>query len=125
VTSSLLGLNILPSTLFSDTYSLCASLNVRDQISYSYKTGGTITENVHFTLYVFDRWQGNKIFWTEFRKLHNFFIFLNTILICHCATSSIISGYYITILSCTLVTGHEYAFSLFKMLTNNMGSLSP
>jgi hypothetical protein len=55
----------------------------------------------------------------------NFCIFLNTILIWHCATFSLISGHYITILSCTLVTEHEHAFGLFKMLTDNMGSLSP
>jgi hypothetical protein len=35
-TSSLVGPNILLSTLFSDT--LCSSLNVRDQVSYPYKT---------------------------------------------------------------------------------------
>jgi hypothetical protein len=34
VTSSLLGPNILPSTLFSDTLSLRSSLNVRDQVSH-------------------------------------------------------------------------------------------
>ena len=33
VTSSLLGLNILPNTLFSNTLSLCYSLNVSDRVS--------------------------------------------------------------------------------------------
>ena len=36
-TSSLLGTNILLSTLFSDAPSLCSSLNVRDHISRPYK----------------------------------------------------------------------------------------
>jgi hypothetical protein len=38
VTSSLFGLNILLSTLFSNTLSLCSSLNVRDQVSQSCRT---------------------------------------------------------------------------------------
>jgi hypothetical protein len=42
VTSSLFGPNILLSTLFSNTLSLCSSLNVRDQVSHPYKTTGKI-----------------------------------------------------------------------------------
>jgi hypothetical protein len=42
VTSSLLGPNILLSTLFSNTLSLCSSLNVRDQVSHPYETTGRI-----------------------------------------------------------------------------------
>ena len=38
VTSSLIGSNILLSTLFSNTTSLRSSLNVRDQVSRPYKT---------------------------------------------------------------------------------------
>lgn len=53
------------------------------------------------------------------------FIFLNKILICHSATFSLISGHYITMLSCTLITEREHAFNLFKMLRDNMDSLSP
>jgi hypothetical protein len=37
------GPNIFPfSTLFSNTLSLCYSLNVRDQVSHSYRTTGKI-----------------------------------------------------------------------------------
>jgi hypothetical protein len=43
VASSLLGPNILVSTLFSNTLSLCSSLSVRDQVSHPYKTTGKIT----------------------------------------------------------------------------------
>ena len=42
VTSSLLGPNILLDTLFSNTLSLCFSLNVSDQVPHPYKTTGKI-----------------------------------------------------------------------------------
>ena len=41
-TSFLLGPNILLNTLFSNTLSLCSSLNVRNQVSHAYKTTGKI-----------------------------------------------------------------------------------
>jgi hypothetical protein len=41
VTWSLFGPNILRSTLFSNTLSLCSSLNVKDQVSHPYRTTGT------------------------------------------------------------------------------------
>jgi hypothetical protein len=37
VTSSLLGPNILLTTQFSNTLSLCSCLSVRDQVSHPYK----------------------------------------------------------------------------------------
>jgi hypothetical protein len=37
-----LGPNILLSILFSNTLSLCSSLNVRDRVSHSYRTTGKI-----------------------------------------------------------------------------------
>jgi polysaccharide pyruvyl transferase WcaK-like protein len=37
-----IGPNILLSTLFSNTLSLCSSLNVRDQVSHPYRTTGKI-----------------------------------------------------------------------------------
>jgi hypothetical protein len=40
VTSSLLGPNILLSTLFSNTLNRCSSLNSTDQVSHPYKTTG-------------------------------------------------------------------------------------
>ncbi|PNF26626.1 hypothetical protein B7P43_G10242, partial [Cryptotermes secundus] len=42
VTSSLFGPNILLNALFSNTLSLCSSLNVRDQVSHPYRTTGKI-----------------------------------------------------------------------------------
>jgi hypothetical protein len=46
VTSSLLGPNILLSTLFSNTLSLCSSLKIRDHVSHRYRT----TEKLYFCL---------------------------------------------------------------------------
>src|SRR5215470_2280724 len=43
VASSLLGPNILLSTLFSNTLNLCSSLSVRDHVSQPYKTTGLYT----------------------------------------------------------------------------------
>ena len=42
VTSTLLGPNILLSTLFSNTLSLCSTLIVSDQVSHPHKTTGNI-----------------------------------------------------------------------------------
>jgi hypothetical protein len=52
VISSLLVPNNLFSTLFSDTLSLCTSLNVRDRISQPYKTSGKIMFFLCFSLYI-------------------------------------------------------------------------
>ncbi|PNF43690.1 hypothetical protein B7P43_G14620 [Cryptotermes secundus] len=41
-TSTLFGPNILLTTLFSNTLSLCSSLNVRDQVLHPYRTTGKI-----------------------------------------------------------------------------------
>ena len=43
VTSSLLGQNMLLSTLFSNTFNLRSSLNAKDQVSYPHKTTDKIT----------------------------------------------------------------------------------
>ena len=40
--TSYLGTNVLLSTLFSNTFSLCSSLNVRHQVWKSYKTTGKV-----------------------------------------------------------------------------------
>jgi hypothetical protein len=49
VTPTLFGPNILLSTLFSNTLSLCSYLNVRDQVSHPYRTTGKhyITNKVY------------------------------------------------------------------------------
>jgi hypothetical protein len=49
ITSSLLGPNILLSTLFSNTLSLCSSLNIRDQMGLKYSTGKMMMKDKIFT----------------------------------------------------------------------------
>ena len=63
VTSSLLGLNILLNTIFSNTFSFLSSLNVSDQVSHPHKTASKI-----IVLYIFkflDSNLENKRFCTE------------------------------------------------------------
>jgi hypothetical protein len=60
VTSSLLGPNILLSTLFSNTLSLCPSLNVRDQVSYPYRTTDKSSRSKYETQH--ERiWKGERL----------------------------------------------------------------
>jgi hypothetical protein len=42
VTSSLFSPSTLLSTLFSNTFTLCFSLNIRDKVSHPYRTTGQI-----------------------------------------------------------------------------------
>lgn len=54
ITSPLLDPNILPSTQFSYTFSLCSSLKVTDQVSEPYKTGyvnTSVTKTLHKNLW--------------------------------------------------------------------------
>jgi hypothetical protein len=53
VTSSLFGRNIFLSTLFSNTLSLCSSLNVRDQVSHPYRTTGKSIVLYSLIFYIF------------------------------------------------------------------------
>jgi hypothetical protein len=55
VTSSLLGPNILLSTLFSNTLSLWSSQTIRDQVSHPYRTTGKNYSFVYSNFYVFRR----------------------------------------------------------------------
>jgi hypothetical protein len=43
VTSNLFDPNILHNTLFSNTHSVCSSLNVIDQVSHPYRTSGILS----------------------------------------------------------------------------------
>jgi hypothetical protein len=52
VTSSLFGPNILLNIRFQNILSPCSSLNVRDQVSYSYKTTGKIVV-LYILIFVF------------------------------------------------------------------------
>jgi hypothetical protein len=61
VTSSLLGPNILLRTLFSNTLSLCCSLNVRDQVLHPYKKTGRIMVLYVLTFTFLDSRRDDKI----------------------------------------------------------------
>jgi hypothetical protein len=65
VISSLLGPNILLRTLFSNTLSLCSSLNVRDQISDPYKTTSRIMFFYILTFTFLDKRREDKRLWTK------------------------------------------------------------
>jgi hypothetical protein len=56
---SLFGPNILLSTLFSNTLSLCSSPNVRNQVSHPYRTTGKIIA-LHILVF--------KFFWQQTRR---------------------------------------------------------
>jgi hypothetical protein len=65
VASSLLGPNILLSTLFSNILSLCSSLSVRDQVSQPYKTAHKITVLYNLPFVSLDSNLEDKRFCTE------------------------------------------------------------
>jgi hypothetical protein len=68
VTSFLLGPNIFLSTLFSNTFSLFSSLNVRDRVSHPYKTTGNFTI-LYILIFIFlDCKMEHKRFCTEQKK---------------------------------------------------------
>jgi hypothetical protein len=62
ITSSLFGPNIILSTLFSNTLSLCSSLNVRDHVSHPYRSTGRITVFYILTFTFFDSRRTNIIY---------------------------------------------------------------
>jgi hypothetical protein len=65
VTPSFFGPNILLNTLFSNTVSLCSSLNARDHVSHPYITTGKVVVMYILTFTFFDSSQEDRKFWTE------------------------------------------------------------
>jgi hypothetical protein len=65
VTSSLSGPNILLNTLFSNTLSLCSSLNVRDQVSHPYRRTGKIIVLCILIFTLLHSRREDKRFWNE------------------------------------------------------------
>jgi len=61
---SLLGPNILLSTLFSDTLNAYSSISVRDQVSHPYETRSEIMVLYILIFKFLGRRQEDKIFWT-------------------------------------------------------------
>jgi hypothetical protein len=64
LTSFPLGANILLSTLFSNTHSLCATLNVRDDVLRPHKTTSRIMVSYILTLTFLDSRRENRKLWT-------------------------------------------------------------
>jgi hypothetical protein len=64
VTSTLFGPNVLLSTLFSNTLSLCSSLNV-GKVSHPYRTTGKIIALYILFFKFFDSRREDRRFWTE------------------------------------------------------------
>jgi hypothetical protein len=67
VTSSLLGPNILLSTLLSNILDLCPILTVRDQVSHPYQTGKTIVSKSSIFTFLDSR-REDKIFSTAWQQ---------------------------------------------------------
>jgi hypothetical protein len=60
----LAGPNILLSTLFFDTFSLCCYLNVSDEVSHPYRITGKITV-LYILIFVFLNSRDDKTFWLK------------------------------------------------------------
>jgi hypothetical protein len=65
VTSSFFSPNILLSILFSNTLSLCYSLNVRDQVSHPHRTTGKVIVLYILNFTFLDSRREGKTLWAE------------------------------------------------------------
>ena len=117
-TSIFLGQNILLSTLFWNTLSLCSSLNVSDHVSGPYKTTGKITVLFNLILVCLDSKLEDKSFYTDWQPafpLFNLFLFYFWIKfeifeLFRSFQGTIISLYVLTS-SSTLISRHDHVLS--------------
>jgi hypothetical protein len=128
VTSSLLGPNILLSTLFWNTHSKCSSFNVRDQFSYPYKTIDKIAVLCILIFIILNR-KWKTIDPSPNDNKHSLSAMccdylLNIILICldfspkfelfHHCKGNIINLYTVTSF-CILISRHDHVLSFFSI----------
>jgi hypothetical protein len=97
VTSSLYHLNILLSTLFSNTLILCSSINVIVQVSYPYKMVASLT-------------QMQSLFNFVLKKMLISYCHSYIFQLCHIFNGSV-SYLYVTIFPCILVTRQQRILS--------------
>jgi len=87
-TSSCLDPNILLSTQFSNTFNLCSSISMKDQVSHLYKTTDKIMVLYILIFKCLERRQEDKRLWTpsipQIQSALNFF--KNANLICYCCS---------------------------------------
>jgi hypothetical protein len=125
VTSSLFGPNILLSILFSNTLRLCSFLNVRDQVSHSYKTiGKFIFRRILIFPFLGSRLEDRRSCTERQQSLPEFSLLLISSWIkfwlatvvpkyLNCVTfSKHVSYLYIMILPCILVTRQQHILSV-------------
>jgi hypothetical protein len=105
ITPSYFRSNILLSTLFSNTLSLCSSLNVRNQVSHPYKTIGKVIVLCILIFKFFDSRQAEISFWTEKQQtfpdfsLHLIFSWIKLWSACkikfwRCLKPQVLDGFY-------------------------------
>jgi hypothetical protein len=95
---SLLGPNILLSTLFSNTLSLWSSLNVRDQALHPHTTGRIMVLYILTFKFLNSRWEGRRLNWMV-ASVHQFSLFL--ILSCMQFWSFSVVPRYLNVATCS------------------------